>query len=69
MKSQQNNICICGHIDVSHKNYKTMSGSYRDYCITCLSVLDGHSLVHLHSYKRDNLRFLEICYEEKAIEA
>jgi hypothetical protein len=54
-----NNFCICGHFESSHTKYRLTSGSYRGYCISCFSINPQKSLVHLHEFKPDNLKYLE----------
>ena len=67
MKSQQNNICICGHEFIRHRkivNNRRGTG----YCRECFDK-NGGSKSNWHIFVPDNLRFLESKYEEKATEA
>jgi hypothetical protein len=74
MKIQQNSICICGHIAKEHE-YRgpELSFQLQNICWDCRGVEIKNGAGFLtkayHKFKPDNLRFLEICYEEKATEA
>jgi hypothetical protein len=63
MKSQQNNICVCGHLESEHKaRWKNRDCiDTIDICLKCLPCM---------VFKLDNLRFLEnLCYEKETTKA
>ena len=68
MKSQQNNICVCGHDKSEHRT--GMEGRFSNR-LSCMATLEnGMKYADMcFDYKLDNLRFLENLYEEKATEA
>ena len=62
MKNQKNNICICGHTKIAHKDLG---------CVDCFSeeVVNEHICIKYdHKFKIDNLKYLEKCCNEKPAE-
>jgi hypothetical protein len=66
MKSQQNNICICGHLESEHGIFRSDSYSY-EFPKTCLVGMgsDIKFVDDCREFKLDNLRFLENMYEKE----
>jgi hypothetical protein len=68
MKSQQNNICICGHLEKEHSIFRPDSYDARLEKACLFGVNSGIQFVDdCREFKLDNLRYLEDLYEKETI--
>jgi hypothetical protein len=67
MKYKSTDICKCGHYNADHENRNSIFGNLREICWGCAAMASKSLLLEdsYHSFKLNNLDYLQRLYNEK----